>query len=91
MAQDSSVKAGSLWQANRIYVEDGQFENYMDWLTKTWMAQAGICRNLKGWMLEYHILSEREQARDGEPNVYPASRGLTISVGRGNGAARMHS
>ena len=37
-AQDSSIKAGSFWQANRIYVEDGHFENYMDWLTKTWGA-----------------------------------------------------
>ncbi len=72
MAQDSSVKAGSLWQANRIYVEDGQFENYMDWLTKTWMAQQEFAKS-QGWMLEYHILSS-VNPRDGEPNVILLTR-----------------
>jgi hypothetical protein len=72
MAQDSSVKPGSMWQANRIYVEDGQFENYMDWLTKTWMAQQEFAKS-QGWMLEYHILTS-VNPRDGEPNVILLTR-----------------
>ena len=71
-AQDSSVKPTSLWQANRIYVEDGQFENYMDYLTKTWMAQQEFAKS-QGWMLEYHILAS-VNARDGEPNVILLTR-----------------
>ena len=71
-AQDSAVKAGPLWQAGRIYVEDGQFENYMDYLTKTWMAQQEFARS-QGWLLEYHILSS-VNPRDGEPNIILLTR-----------------
>jgi hypothetical protein len=72
VAQDSSVKGGPLWQANRIYVEDGQFENYMDYLTKTWSAQQEYAKT-QGWMLEYHILSS-VNPRDGEPNIVLLTR-----------------
>jgi hypothetical protein len=72
MAQDSSVKGGPLWQASRIYVEDGQFENYMDYLTKTWSSQQDYAKS-QGWMLEYHILSS-VNPRDGEPNVILLTR-----------------
>lgn len=71
-AQDSSVKAGSLWQAGRIYVEDGQSENYMDYLTKTWMQQQEFAKS-QGWLLEYHILSS-VNPRDGEPNIILLTR-----------------
>ncbi|WP_395623647.1 hypothetical protein [Sphingomonas daechungensis] len=71
-AQDSSVKGGPFWQANRIYVEDGQFENYMDWLTKTWAANQEFAKS-QGWLLEYHILNS-VNPRDGEPNVILLTR-----------------
>lgn len=71
-AQDSSVKAGPFWQAARIYVEDGQFENYMDYLTKTWMNQQEYAKS-QGWLLEYHILSSANP-RDGEPNIILLTR-----------------
>lgn len=67
LAQDSAVKAGPFWQANRIYVEDGQFENYMDWLSKTWTANQEFAKS-QGWLLEYHILNS-VNPRDGEPNI----------------------
>lgn len=72
MAQDSSVKPGSLWQAARIYVEDGQTENYMDYLTRTWTDQQEFAKS-QGWLLEYHILSS-VNPRDGEPNVILLTR-----------------
>ena len=31
-AQESSYKPGTVWEAGRIDVLPGQFENYMDWL-----------------------------------------------------------
>ncbi|MGE5600081.1 hypothetical protein H9L14_05120 [Sphingomonas sediminicola] len=71
-AQDSAVKAGPFWQANRIYVEDGQFENYMDWLSKTWTANQEYAKS-QGWLLEYHILNS-VNPRDGEPNVILLTR-----------------
>lgn len=71
-AQDSAVKGGPFWQANRIYVEDGQFENYMDWLTKTWMSNQEYAKS-QGWLLEYHILNS-VNPRDGEPNVILLTR-----------------
>lgn len=72
VAQDSSVKVGPFWQAARIYVEDGQTENYMDYLTKTWTAQQEFAKS-QGWLLEYHILSS-VNPRDGEPNVILLTR-----------------
>ena len=71
-AQDSAVKPGSFWQANRIYVEDGQFENYMDWLTKTWASNQEFAKS-QGWLLEYHILNS-VNPRDGEPNIILLTR-----------------
>lgn len=36
MAQESSYKPGTVWNAGRIDVLPGQFENYMDWLATSW-------------------------------------------------------
>ena len=72
MAQDSSYKAGSMWNASRIDVEDGQFENYMDFLTSTWRANQDFAKT-QGWLLDYHILSN-VNARDGEPDLILLTR-----------------
>jgi hypothetical protein len=72
MAQDSSYKLGSLWTANRIAVEDGQFENYMDWLTKVWADNQAFAKS-QGWILDYHILSTMNR-RDGEPDIVLLTR-----------------
>ena len=72
MAQQSSVKAGPMWTAARIMVEDGQMQNYMDYLTKTWMANQDYAKS-QGWLLEYHILQSLNP-RDQEPNIILITR-----------------
>jgi hypothetical protein len=67
MAQESSYKPGTVWEASRIDVLPGQFENYMDYLATTWkknqeMAKAG------GIVLNYHVLAVNN-ARQGEPDL----------------------
>ena len=72
MAQDSSYKAGAMWNASRIDVEDGQFENYMDFITSTWRGNQEFAKS-QGWLLDYHIL-ENINARDGEPDIILLTR-----------------
>ena len=72
MAQQSSYKLGSLWTASRIVVADGQFENYMDFLTKTWADNQAFAKS-QGWILDYHILNNINP-RDGEPDIVLLSR-----------------
>ena len=72
MAQNSSYKLGSLWTAARIDVEDGQFENYMDWLTKVWASNQAFAKS-QGWILDYHILDSMNP-RDGEPDLILITR-----------------
>lgn len=66
-SQQSSMKGGPLWTAARIDVEDGQMERYMDYLTKTWMANQEYAKS-QGWLLDYHVL-QSINPRDGEPNI----------------------
>lgn len=71
-AQQSSYKAGPYWQVARIKVEPGQFENYMDYLTKTWMDNQAYAKS-QGWLLDYSILSN-VNPRDGEPDILLVTR-----------------
>lgn len=71
-AQQSSVKPGPLWTAARIYVQDGQIENYMDYITKTWMANQQFAKS-QGWLLDYWVL-ESVNPRDNEPNIILITR-----------------
>jgi hypothetical protein len=71
-AQQSSMKPGPLWTAARIYVEDGQMQNYMDYLTKDWMVIQDYAKS-QGWLLEYHVL-QSINPRDGEPNIILITR-----------------
>lgn len=66
-AQQSSYKLGPLWSAGRIDVEDGQYENYMDWLMKVWESNQAFAKS-QGWILNYHILNS-VNPRDGEPDL----------------------
>ena len=72
IAQQSSMKAGPLWTAARINVLEGQMQNYMDYLTKTWMANQDFAKS-QGWLLEYHVL-QSVNPRDGEPNIILITR-----------------
>ena len=71
-AQQSSYKLGPMWTAARIDVEDGQFENYMDWLMKVWESNQAFAKS-QGWILDYHIL-DNINARDGEPDLILITR-----------------
>lgn len=71
-AQRSSMRPGPLWTAARIYVEDGQMPNYMDYLTKTWIGLQDYSK-AQGWLLEYHVL-QSVNPRDGEPNIILLTR-----------------
>ena len=72
LAQESSYKMGPLWTAARIKVEPGQYENYMDWLTKVWVDNQAFAKS-QGWILDYHIL-DSVNPRDGEPDLILITR-----------------
>lgn len=71
-AQQSAMKDGAMWTAARIAVEDGQMENYKDFLVKVWGANQEYGKS-QGWLLDYHVL-ESVNPRDGEPNIILITR-----------------
>ena len=72
LAQQSSYKLGPMWTAGRIDVEDGQYENYLDWLTKVWVDNQAFAKS-QGWILDYYIL-DNINPRDGEPDLILLTR-----------------
>jgi len=72
LAQQSAMKDGALWTAARIAVQDGQMENYLDFLAKTWAANQEFAK-AQGWLLDYHVL-QSVNPRDGEPNIILITR-----------------
>lgn len=72
VSQDSALKRGAMWQAARIDVADGQMQNYMDYLSSTWMANQDYAK-AQGWLLDYHIL-QSVNPRDGEANIVLLTR-----------------
>lgn len=66
-AQQSSMKSGHYWTASRIDVEDGQMENYLDFIAKTWVPNQEFAKS-QGWIASYHVL-DNVNARDGEPEI----------------------
>jgi hypothetical protein len=72
IAQQSSMKPGPMWTAARINVEDGQMQNYMDYLTRVWMDNQAYAKS-QGWLLDYHVL-QSVHPRDGEPNIILITR-----------------
>lgn len=67
MAQESSYKPGTVWEAGRIDVLPGQFENYMDWLAGQWKKVQELGK-AEGIIVEYHVLATNN-ARAGEPDL----------------------
>jgi hypothetical protein len=70
--QQSSYKLGPMWTSARIDVEDGQYENYLDWLMKVWESNQAFAKS-QGWILDYHIL-DSINPRDGEPDLILITR-----------------
>ncbi len=67
MAQESNYKPGTVWEASRINVLPGQFENYMDYLATTWKKNQELAK-AEGIVLEYHVLSTNNP-RQGEADL----------------------
>ena len=67
IAQESNYKPGSVWEASRIDVLPGQFENYMDYLATTWKKNQEMAK-AEGIVLDYHVLATNN-ARAGEPEL----------------------
>ena len=71
-AQDRPYDLGSFWNVSAIDVEDGHFEDYMDFLSKRWRDNQAFAKQ-QGWLLEYHVLAN-EFPREGEPDLYLITR-----------------
>jgi hypothetical protein len=67
MAQDSSYKPGTVWEASRIKVMPGQFENYMDYLAANWKKVQEFGKS-QGAIVSYHVLAT-SNPRAGEPDL----------------------
>ena len=66
-AQESSYRPGTGWEASRIDVLPGQFENYMDYLATTWKKIQEMGK-AEGVVVEYHVL-QTNNPRAGEPDL----------------------
>lgn len=53
-AQDSNYMPGTVWNFSYIKVEPGQFENYMDYLSKTWKKGQDFAVK-EGDIVSYHV------------------------------------
>ncbi len=67
MAQESSYKPGTVWEAGRIDVLPGQFESYMDFLAGQWKKVQELGK-AEGIVVDYHVLSTNNP-RAGEPDL----------------------
>jgi len=66
-AQDTSYKPGTVWNFSNIKIEPGQFENYMDFLSKTW-KKGNEWSKKEGYIVSYHVF-QVNNAREGEPDL----------------------
>jgi hypothetical protein len=67
MAQEVSYKPGTVWEAGRIDVLPGQFQNYMDWLATNWKKIQELGKT-EGIVVDYHVLATNNP-RAGEPDL----------------------
>ena len=64
---DSKYTLGPLWYVTSVHVEDGQFENYMDFLADKSKKQHEFAIK-EGVELSYHFLAVNSK-RAGEPDI----------------------
>ena len=67
-AQDSAYTPGTYWQVQGVFIEDGQFENYMDYIAGRYRQQQEFARQ-HGWITGYRILANVNRRAD-EPDLY---------------------
>ena len=67
-AQESVYTPGGYWNVQGIHIEDGQFENYMDYIADRYDRSQQFARR-QGWISGYDILVN-VNAREDEPDLY---------------------
>ena len=68
VAQQSAYTPGSYWVVQGIHIEDGQFENYMDYIAETYRRSQDFARQ-SGWITGYRIMQNVNRRGD-EPHLY---------------------
>jgi len=68
LAQESPYTPGVYWTVQGIYVEDGQFETYMDYIADRYRRQQDLQRQ-RGWITGYRIF-QNVNRREDEPHLY---------------------
>lgn len=67
-AQESSYVPDVYWEVAMIDVEDGQGENYADYLAREWKKTQEFAKS-KGYIQDYHVLANPNNRED-EPDIY---------------------
>ena len=67
-AQQSSYTPGMYWEVTSVTLEQGQDENYLDYLAGQWRTQEEFSKQ-QGWIREYHVLANNNR-RSGEADLY---------------------
>lgn len=67
-AQENAYTPGTYMTVQGIMIEDGQFENYMDYIASTYRRSQDFARQ-QGWITSYRIFSNVNR-RAGEPDLY---------------------
>lgn len=68
VAQDLAYTPGSFTAVQGIFVEDGQMENYMDYIAATYRRSQDFARQ-RGWITGYRIFQNVNRRSD-EPHLY---------------------
>jgi hypothetical protein len=68
VAQETAYTPGGYMVVQGIYVEDGQFENYMDYIADRYRRSQDIARQ-RGWISGYRIFANVNRRSD-EPHLY---------------------
>jgi hypothetical protein len=67
-AQESAYTPGTYMVVQGIFVEDGQFENYMDYIADRYRRNQDFARQ-RGWITGYRIFANVNRRGD-EPHLY---------------------
>lgn len=67
-AQAVAYTPGNYWSVQGIYIEPGQFENYMDYIADRYRRNQEFAKS-QGWISGYRILVNVNRRKD-EPDMY---------------------
>ncbi len=66
--RESAYTPGGYWSVQGVFIEDGQFENYMDYVASSYRRSQDFARR-SGWISGYTILLNVNRRAD-EPDLY---------------------